>query len=177
MECQPQSSPPEPCPLYWSCQISRGHSIKSEFQISKKCMGSLNDYLLLTHTHTRTHTHTHTHILTGACMRTCKPGPVISEAGLPTPRDAYRRAQRAGACSPRAVGSGLSRPAQTQPLLWEGPSFSDPRRDSGLGRGAGRQSSLPNFSICLGFGDETASGMECLELPFPRCPAIDPSPP
>ena len=57
MECQPQSSPPEPCPLYWSCQISRGHSIKSEFQISKKCMGSLNDYLLLTHTHTHTHTH------------------------------------------------------------------------------------------------------------------------
>ena len=175
MECQPQSSPPEPCPLYWSCQISRGHSIKSEFQISKKCMGSLNDYLLLTHTHT----HTHTHILTGACMCSCKPGPVISEAGLPTHRDTYRRAQRAGACSPRPWDWGspdLPRPSLFPPLLWEGPSFSDPRQDSGLGRGAGRQSSLPNSSICLGFGDETASGMECLELPFPQRPAIDPSP-
>ena len=113
MECQPQSSPPEPCPLYWSCQISRGHSIKSEFQISKKCMGSLNDYLLLTHTHACTHTHIHSRVHVCAHANTA---PVISEAGLPNPRDTYRRAQRAGACSPRAVGLGLSRHAQTQPL-------------------------------------------------------------
>lgn len=114
MECQPQSSPPEPCPLYWSCQISRGHSIKSEFQISKKCMGSLNDYLLLTHTHAHTHMQVHTHTYTHRC----------TYAHMQTRPQSY---QRLGFLTPETPTGELSELGRVPPGPWDWGSPDMPR--------------------------------------------------
>ena len=120
MECQPQSSPPEPCPLYWSCQISRGHSIKSEFQISKKCMGSLNDYLLLTHTHARAHTHTHTHI--------------YSQAHACAHANPARSYQRLGFLPPETPTGELSELGRVPPGPWDRGSPDLPRPSLSCGK-------------------------------------------
>lgn len=155
MQCRLQSSSPQPCPLYWGCPINTGHTVKSEFQISRKCVDTLRNCLLLTHRCAGARAHTQHH----------EP----SEAGLPTNR-LLLRAQQVGACSPRAIGNqhspDLPRPSLSPPLLWECERV--PRQLSRAGTRPGCWAGRPAFPTPVSALDlrVTASGMACLKLPF-----------
>lgn len=140
---QPHSGSPEPCP-----PISEHHD-KSEFQINNKHTNAL--YNLLTHTHTQ---------------------PVSNQrlSFLPD-RLLPERSANWGVFPQGHREQGLFRPAQTQPLSQPGVGM--PERPpssslSGLELRAGLLGAVqpPQSLIYLGFGDETASGVECLTLPF-----------
>lgn len=145
-------------------------SIKSENSNKTKCSFIKYDVCTHTCTHTYVYTHTHMHSQVHVCTH-ANTAPVISEAGLPQQRHLGELSELGVS---QAVGLGLSRHAQTQPLPLPscGKVLLSAIRGRTQGWAVGQADSptfrTPLFALDLGM-KQRGDGMSRAPLPLMPC--------